>query len=514
MTLAVSNRDRQCGANAELPEGWALVRICELYDSWGGATPSRSNSHYWGPGVPWITSRELRDGWVDEGTQSVSDLALAETRLRRCLPGTVLVVVRSGVLANRLPIAITRRSVVINQDWKAFTAPNRRLNPWLALALRAVSSTILEENRRDGTTVQSVKFDQLKQLRIPLPPMVEQERIVAATERLTSRINAARDRLTRVPKILKRFRQTVLAAACSGRLTEDWREAHPDTPSVVEQLAEFDSGHARPRSTCVRTGDAKSEPTLELDGLPDLPSTWCYRRADSIVDPATAISYGIVLPGPEVVRGIPYVRQRDVIDGTVLVDQLRKTTSEIAAKHQRSTLAAGGVLLCIIRHLRVAIVPSGIDGANLTQGTVRLRPSLVASGPYLAMYLGGVYAQNWMRQRHFGMSMPRINVRDARAVPVAVPPVGEQTEIVRRVQPLMKLADAIERRVVVATARADKITQAVLAKAFRGELVPTEAELARDEGRTYETAAELLARIVPVAKPAAPPKRRKRRVGP
>ncbi len=71
----------------------------------------------------------------------------------------------------------------------------------------------------------------------------------------------------------------------------------------------------------------------------------------------------------------------------------------------------------------------------------------------------------------------------------------EQREIVRRVGALFKLADAIEKRVAAARLRADKLTQSILAKAFRGELVPTEAELARREGRSYEPASMLLERI-------------------
>jgi hypothetical protein len=75
------------------------------------------------------------------------------------------------------------------------------------------------------------------------------------------------------------------------------------------------------------------------------------------------------------------------------------------------------------------------------------------------------------------------------------PPPAEQEEIVRRVEALFKLADTIEERVAAATARAEKLTQAILAKALRGELVPKEAELARRDGRGCETAAELLDRI-------------------
>jgi len=88
-----------------------------------------------------------------------------------------------------------------------------------------------------------------------------------------------------------------------------------------------------------------------------------------------------------------------------------------------------------------------------------------------------------------------INIGILSDVAVPLPHLTEQHEIVRRVEALFKLADTIEKRVAAATARAERLTQAILAKAFRGELVPTEAELARRERRDYEPAAVLLARI-------------------
>ena len=80
-------------------------------------------------------------------------------------------------------------------------------------------------------------------------------------------------------------------------------------------------------------------------------------------------------------------------------------------------------------------------------------------------------------------------------MPVPLAPLDEQQEIVRRVDAPFKAADAIENRLEAATNRADKLNRALLAKAFRGELVATEAELARREGREYEPAAALLERI-------------------
>lgn len=76
-----------------------------------------------------------------------------------------------------------------------------------------------------------------------------------------------------------------------------------------------------------------------------------------------------------------------------------------------------------------------------------------------------------------------------------LPPLAEQHEIVRRVEQLFALADRLEAPLDAARKRVDRLRQSILAKAFRGELVPTEADLARREGRTYEPASQLLARI-------------------
>ncbi len=91
--------------------------------------------------------------------------------------------------------------------------------------------------------------------------------------------------------------------------------------------------------------------------------------------------------------------------------------------------------------------------------------------------------------------MRNISQEKLSSVQISVPPLAEQQEIVRRVGKLFALADVIEARLADARRMADRLAQAVLAKAFRGELVPTEAELARRDGRTYEPAADLLARV-------------------
>jgi type I restriction enzyme S subunit len=142
-------------------------------------TPSTSNASYWGGNVPWVSSKDVKTWRLAGGEDFITQKALQETRLRLCPVGSVLVVVRSGILAHTLPIAVADASVSINQDLKAFYCADNNMNEWLALSLRALAPEILTNNRKDGTTVQSVRYEELCDLIIPVPPSPEQSRITA-----------------------------------------------------------------------------------------------------------------------------------------------------------------------------------------------------------------------------------------------------------------------------------------------------------------------------------------------
>jgi type I restriction enzyme, S subunit len=118
-------------------------------------------------------------------------------------------------------------------------------------------------------------------------------------------------------------------------------------------------------------------------------------------------------------------------------------------------------------------VPPGIDGANITQGVVRIRPGNRVLGEYLAYYLSTPSTQQRMRAQYVGRAMSRINVRDARDLLIDLPPLDEQHEIVKRIKQLFWLADKLTEHIERASRHVDRSTQAVLARAFRGDLIPS-----------------------------------------
>ena len=342
-----------------------------------------------------------------------------------------------------------------------------------------------------GSTFRTVNKSILNGFAIGLPPLPEQRRIVAKIESLQARTRSARASLEAVGPLLDQFRRSVLAAAFRGDLTADWRAAHPDTEPASEllkriraerrrrweeaELAKMQAKGKTPKDDAWKKKYKEPEPVDTTD-LPELPEGWCWATAEEVVEPLAEIVYGIVQPGPEIANGVPYVRAKDIQDGKILVAELRRTSQAIADRYERASLLAGDVLLGIIRATKVVIVPEGIDGANITQGTARLRPSSVISSTFLAAWLESDFAQAWLHGKYRGIDMPGLNLRDVRRLPVPLAPQPEQSTVCKSVQALQASHNAMKRVLAESAQQIDNLSQSILAKAFRGELVPQDPD--------------------------------------
>ena len=160
-------------------------------------------------------------------------------------------------------------------------------------------------------------------------------------------------------------------------------------------------------------------------------------RAGDLVPGDAPIVYGIVQPRTNVEHGVPYVRGLDLQEGYIDIDQLWSTSPDVAERYKRSELAAGDVLLNIIRHTRVAVVPPALEGANIARATARLRPNDRVTSAYLAHWLSSASAQNWLQSRMHGIDMPVLNLRDVRELPVPLPPLSVQQEMSRHLDQIV-----------------------------------------------------------------------------
>jgi len=155
----------------------------------------------------------------------------------------------------------------------------------------------------------------------------------------------------------------------------------------------------------------------------------------------------------------------------------------------------GDVLYSVTGSYGIAVLVETEDPFCFQRHIALLKPHPVIDGKYLSIALSTRLSFQQASQVATGIAQLTVPLSGLRMLRLPVPPTAEQKEIVRRVGALFALASAIENRVGAATARAQRIPQAILSKAFSGGLVPSEAELAWAEGREYEPASVVLERI-------------------
>ena len=162
----------------EIPDSWAWARLSSFGVFSSGKTPSMSNPQFWNGNIPWVTSKDMKRPVITDSEMHISELAASSMQLYPA--GTLLLVARSGILKRLLPLCKLVIDSTINQDIKAFSLYDIELSEWLFYGIKAFEPYILKELVKSVTTVESLKFDEFSVILIPVPPLSEQRRIIAA----------------------------------------------------------------------------------------------------------------------------------------------------------------------------------------------------------------------------------------------------------------------------------------------------------------------------------------------
>jgi type I restriction enzyme, S subunit len=205
------------------PDGWEWHCLTDIARLESGHTPSRKHPEYWDGYIPWIGIRDANVHHaqvISETFQHVTELGLANSAAR-LLPTNTVCMSRTASVGY---VVILGRPMATSQDFVCWVC-SEVLDPKFLMHLLLAESGSLHRFGR-GSTHTTIYFPEVKAFHVCLPPLAEQRRIVGVLEGLLGKVAASRERLARVPQLLKRFRQSVLAAACSGKLTADWREGN------------------------------------------------------------------------------------------------------------------------------------------------------------------------------------------------------------------------------------------------------------------------------------------------
>lgn len=499
--------------SADLPAGWASARLDQLltpgglFDGPFGS--SLKTADYVGSGVRVIRLENIGNlRFVADKRTFISHRKFASLKKHQVSQGDIIFgsFVDSDVRVCLIPaldtVAIAKADCFCIRPLDAVA--DRRFVTYF-LSTRAVRDCLAEHIH--GATRPRITTRQLREVEIHVPPIEEQRRIAAKLEAVLDRVNACQRRLEKIPAILKRFRQSVLVAATSGRLTDGWRKNNVDGESARQAIKAINAlrgGSAHPP-----VGATPCAP------LPDtlLPETWEWVRFGDVIG---ELRNGLS-PRPNVdPPGIPILRISAARPGCVDLTDIRYLQN--GKEFVPVSCVKDGDLLFTryngsLELLGVCGMVRGVRNSILYPDKlmrVRFDHPYVLPG-YAEIYFQSPDVHDWViAKSKSSAGQNGVSGSDIKSQPFAMPPVREQREIVRRVEALFAYSERLMARFERTKAAVGSLTQSILAKAFRGELVPTEAELAELEGRSFESAEELLARITAKEGPA----KRERAAGP
>ncbi|MBE3934531.1 specificity determinant for hsdM and hsdR [Vibrio parahaemolyticus] len=413
---------------SELPQGWKLVQIDEVSEVVSGGTPKSTNASFYSENhheaIAWITPADLsgyKKQSISHGRRSITKEGYDSCSAKLMPKGSVL-------FSSRAPVGyvvIAENEICTNQGFKSFVPFKEVDSHYLYYYLKSIK--FLAESLATGTTFKELSGKVAKTLPFPLAPLPEQKRIVEKLDEVLAQVDTIKARLDGIPDLLKRFRQSVLASAVSGKLTEEWRTGRSLKQWVTLNLNEVtshvvDCPHSTPKWSdegryCVRT-TAFNPFYLDLSGQGYVNDEVFEQRTSRLTPEAGDILYS------------------------------REGTVGIACQ-----------------------IPEGVE-LCLGQRMVVIRANEKVNAKYLTIVLNSDHILRIVRELTIGSTAPRVNMKVIRDYPIPVPDCIEQKEIVRLVDQYFAFADAIEAQVKKAQARVDNLTQSILAKAFRGELVP------------------------------------------
>lgn len=300
-----------------------------------------------------------------------------------------------------------------------------------------------------ATTVKHLSSKTLSDLPIPNPSIGEQKRIADKLDSVLAKVEAAQARLDKIPTILKRFRQSVLAAATSGELTKDWRQ---------------DNSVARTENI-----DGRYEIDFEVIEKGELPGNWQYVALGNFAKCARGKFSIRPRNDPSCFDGeYPFIQIGDLPrEGGSIVSH-KQTLNEKGFSVSRE-FESGTVVM--------AIVGATIANTGITTYPVCFPDSLVGinspsdiENVYID-YVLRAYKEDIRQASYAGGGQPNIKLTTINPLPIPLAPKQEIKEIVERVESLFEHANTVEKQYNAASARLDKLTQSILAKAFRGELI-------------------------------------------
>jgi type I restriction enzyme S subunit len=460
---------------------WHVAKISDFAKTTSGGTPSRKNPEYYTGQIPWIKSGDLNDGNVSQATEFITEEALKNSSAKLFPAGTLMIALYGATIGK---LGILTIDAATNQAVCGIFVPEEVETKYLFYFLLHHRRELVKKGA--GGAQPNISQGIVRDIKVPLPPLPEQRRIVARIEELFSRLDAGVAALHQAKAQLQRYRQSVLTAAVTGELTKEWREQNPDTEVdlqkaiyeerqknwEVEEMAKYEVKEKLPKNNQWKERyKAPNSPELEI--LPKIPSSWCWATID-------AFGFVTKLAGFEYTKFVKYDEAGDL--AVIKAENagplgFRRTNfsrvkSETVSNLTRSQLIPGDLLMVFVGAGtgQVGRVPDDqlyFLGPNI--GMIRVQSAMIDPA-YVELFLRSQLGNSLALRFAKAVAQPSISMGTIRMIEVAIPPLAEQHQIVAEVEARTTAIDHLDAELDHQLTRSNCLRQTTLATAFTGAL--------------------------------------------
>ncbi len=348
---------------------WKRIEEISL-NVFAGGTPSTKHEEYYDGDIPWIRSGEIDFNVISSAERNITKAGYDNSSAKLIRKGSVVMAMTGATVAKS---AIVEFETSANQSVCAIETDESVVNYKFLYYVLAKDYFRIKSSAQGALT--SLNLAMIKQIEVPIPNIIEQQRIVGTLDTFTSSIDNLKEQIAQRRKQYEYYRDQLL--------------------------------------------DLEGKPVVEMKTLGEIVSSDC------------SLSYGIVQPGDDVIDGIPVVRPVDLIGIYVSKGGLKKTTKEISNSYKRTILKGNELLFCVRGTTGImSLATPGLKGCNVTRGIVPISFEDELTKMFVYYQLKSFRLQRSIADKTNGTALKQINVKDLRILQIPLPPLQEQHRIV------------------------------------------------------------------------------------
>lgn len=430
----------------DLPSSWIWVRFADIVAFNSGKTPARQDTTCWSNGIiPWLSIADMvADGITYNTKYKVSKQAITSCFAEKISPaGTVIMSFKLTIgKMSILGVDAVHNEAIISIFPTAENQDAEVLKKYLFKILPIIAVKGDSKNAVKGKTLNATSISNLM---IPLPPLAEQERIVAKIEELLPYVEEYDKTEKRLQKLNDEFpdklRKSILQQAVQGKLTE----RHPDDEPACELLRHIRKERDILQKSKIAKKSQASE-SISEDEIPfDIPDTWEWVNLGWLCQKVGAGSTPKGGSAVYVSQGIKFLREQNVYDDGLHLDDVAYITEETHMDKLGSHVEAKDILMNITGGSigRNSMVPDDFDTANTNQHVLIIRLVNKELRHYLHYCFSAPVILNQMFKKQVG-DKPGLSATKVENFLVPLPPLAEQKRIVARVEELLAVCDKLK----------------------------------------------------------------------